>query len=221
MFLKYYCDILKLFIRTLFVINSNQDKKALANLLYELSNLNHIQRSGLVQFCYDNFETIAAHSHKVACIAYFLGTNLGANIEKVLTIALFHDATETRVSDINWIQKKYTSRNESLALHDQYAVIADSLKSSLLKLLEEYEIRQSLESKIVKDSDYIAYYITLRELEVKGNLEAKRRVEYETKDLNYMYLPESKELLREILKTDPNEWTRKLHIGTLKRAEVK
>ena len=193
----------------------------LTDLLYELSNLNHIPRSGLVQFCFEDFESIAVHSYKVAFIAYFLAGQKGANREQVLTMAIFHDATETRVGDSNWIQKKYIKRDEAQALQDQYQYIAPELKKDLLSNLNEYELRLSTEAKIVKDADYLAYFLTLKELEVKGNLEAKRRLEYETKQLDFLFFAESKQLMQSILETDPNNWTRNLHKGTMKEAIIK
>jgi len=195
-----------------------QNYPSIAKVLYELSNLNHIPRSGLIQFCFEDFESIAVHSYKVSFIAYFLAQIIGADLQKVLTMALFHDASETRVGDSNWIQKKYIKRDEKAAVTDQYVDLPSKIKDGLVSTIREYEERQSLESKIVKDADYIAYFITLKELALKGNQEAITRLEYETVNFDYLFNEESKVLLKEVLSTDPNSWTRELHKGTLKKS---
>jgi putative hydrolases of HD superfamily len=189
----------------------------LPDLLYELSAVDRIPRSGLVEFLFDNFESIGGHSYKVCIVAYFLATILDADLEKVQTMALFHDTTETRAGDSNWIQKKYINRDEQTALEDQYKDLPAKFTEKLLKTIAEYEERKSIESKIVKDADNIAYFITLKQLEVKGNLEAKKRLQYQTQNLDYFFLDESKTLLRSILATNPNEWTMAQHQNTMNK----
>ena len=183
---------------------------ALVSLLFEIAGLGRIQRSGISQYCYEDFETIADHSYKVAITAYFLAKMFDADVEKVLTMAIFHDVSETRVGDSNLPQKKYINRNEIIATQDQYLKIPDKLKNKILTNIQEYENRISLESKIVKDADYIAFYITLRQLEFKGNQEAKMRLDLARKKIDFLFLNESKKLLKFVLKGDPNDWTRSL-----------
>lgn len=194
---------------------------SLPNLLYELSNLQMIQRSGISQFLFEDFESLAEHHYKVIFIAYFLAQKLmakGKNLDmkKVLVMAIFHDANETRTGDSNWIQKPYLTQDEEKATREQFGDIDKPLSGELLEILEEYEERKSLESHVVKDADYIEYFICLRQLEVKGNKEATERIRYETKQLGFLYTNEGKALLREVLAVDPNEWTRKNHLGTHK-----
>jgi putative hydrolase of HD superfamily len=193
----------------------------IVSVLFEIAGLGRIPRSGLIQYCYEDFETIADHSHKVAYIAYFLAVMLNADIEKVLTMAIFHDVTETRVGDSNLPQKKYTIRNEQLAVKDQYSGLPAKLKSKLLAEIEEYEERKSLESKIVKDADYLAFYIVLKQLEFKGNKEAKIRLDLIRKKIDFLFLDESKKLLVAILKADPNDWSRAILSEIMKKRTFK
>lgn len=195
---------------------TNQNTDGVVKTFFELAGLGVIPRSGLIQYCYENFETIAGHSHKVAFIAYFLAIMLDADVGKVLSMSIFHDATETRVGDSNYPQKKYINRQEQMASQDQYSELSDKLKNALLANINEYEDRQSLESKIVKDADYLAFYIVLKQLEFKGNQEAKIRINLALNKADFLFLDESKTLLMEILNADPNQWTRSLLSETMK-----
>jgi putative hydrolases of HD superfamily len=193
----------------------------LVKVFFELAGLSVIPRSGLIQYCFENFETIAAHSHKVAFISYFLAIKLKADVGKVLTMAIFHDGTETRVGDSNYPQKKYIDRKESLAVTDQYSDLKVEEKEGLLKIIKDYEAKLSLEARIVKDADYLAFYIVAKQLELKGNQEAKFRIDLAKKKIDFLYLEESKKLLVEILNADPNSWTYPLLFETFKKKAYK
>lgn len=185
-------------------------------LLYELSNLNRVPRSGLYQFLYEDFESIAAHSFKVAVIAYFLARMMNLETGEVLLMALFHDCEETRTGDSNQIQKSYLNQDEEKAFSDQIKGIDAKLTEELIAMREKYKAKESEAAKVVKDSDYIEYFMSLKILSMKGNKEAMERIKYEMKNLDFMYTKVGKEVLKRVLETDPNEWTRSNHKGTMK-----
>jgi putative hydrolase of HD superfamily len=191
--------------------------KSLVNYLFEITNLDRVPRTGYYQFLYEDFESIASHSYKVAVIAYFLAKSLGLNEERVVVIALFHDTEETRTGDSNWIQKPYLKQDEGKSFSDQTSPLSKSLISDLVLLKKEYKEKKSDEAQIVKDADYIEYFMGLKILSMKGNREADKRLEYETKTLDFMYTKLGKQVLKEVLKTDPNGWTRVNHKGTMKK----
>lgn len=195
-------------------------RKGLAITLYELGNLSRVSRSGLYQFLYEDFESIAEHSYKVALIAYFLGKQLKADTSKILLIALFHDCAETRTGDGNWIQKPYIKTDEAAAIRDQLGLVGKDGEEAI-KAVGEYKTRDTVEAKIVKDADYIEYFMSLKILEMKGNKEATKRIGYETADLKFMYTKEGKALLKSVLATDPDEWTRVAHNQTMKEYKKK
>ena len=200
---------------------SKEETSEIVKTFFELAGLGVIPRSGLIQYCYENLETIAEHSHKVAFIAYFLAVMLKADVAKVLIMAILHDAAETRTGDSNYPQKKYIDRHEAEAIRDQYSDLPSEIKNQLLPNILEYEERKSLESKIVKDADYLAFYITLKQLEFKGNQEAEIRTDMARKIIDFLFLDKSKELLKQILNADPNQWTRPLLLETMKKKAYK
>ena len=189
----------------------------LANLLYELSNLDRVPRSGLYQFLYEDVESISQHTCKVAMIAYFMAKELDLDPGKVLLMAIFHDSMETRTSDSNWIQKQYVEQNEKKATEDQLQVLDEATQTEIKEAITNYKERKTPEAKVVKDADYIEYFMTLKTEEMKGNREATKRLQYETVNLDFLYTDLGKKLLKEVLKTDPNGWTRTDHHKTMKQ----
>lgn len=136
--------------------------KADVNLLYELGQLAHIQRN----YPYTRgAPTVAAHCQRVAIIALMLARTEKANVEKCLLMAIFHDATEVRTGDPSPFQKPFVKRDEDKAAETQFA--RTSLPD-IIPLLKEYEHRETLEAKIVKDADMLAADLEMRELQAAG-----------------------------------------------------
>jgi len=191
--------------------------KSLVNYLFEIANLGRVSRSGYYQFLYEDFDSVASHSYKVAVIAYLLANSLDLDADKAVVIALFHDSQETRTGDSNWIQKPYLKQDEYKCFSDQIKFLGKNLLSKLVSLHKEYKQKNSKEAQVVSDANYLDYYMSLRILSMKGNREADKRLEYETKNLDFMYTKLGKQVLKEVLKADPNEWTRVSHKGTMKK----
>src|SRR5690606_37851502 len=95
----------------------------------------------------------------------------GANIEKVLTMCVFHDVGEARSGDQTWVHKKYVKVFEDEILNDQLKDITED--NSLFKTMSEYAERESVESKIAKDADKLDQYLLVKEYIMRGNKEAE------------------------------------------------
>lgn len=183
-------------------------KRRLSDLIYELASLSGIPRSGMPQFWFEDFESISEHHHKVTFCAYFLAKILKADINKVLLMALFHDCAETRTGDSNWVQKHYVKQDENKAITDQWSDLPDNLGKEIIELLKEYDKRESIESKIVKDADNIAFYITMKQLAFKGNKEAEYRLKNEATGPTAMNTELGENILKDIVNSEPNDWIR-------------
>ena len=193
--------------------------KALINFFFEIGVLRRLKRSYHLQVL-DAVESVAEHSHRAMIIAYFMAKHANADASKTMLMTAFHDMTETRVGDSNWVQKQYISQNEEQALNDQLAPLGE-LGDELRSILREYKLRESVESKIAKDADNVEYYMSLRELEIGGNLEAKRRLESDrAAKLDNLYTEAGKELVRIIKETHPTEWTWEVLRETSKRYKI-
>jgi putative hydrolases of HD superfamily len=151
-------------------------------------------------------------------VAYTLAKLVGCDAQKALMMSAFHDMPETRTSDSNWIQKQYMNQDEEKALHAQLSLMG-GLGDDIDDLLAEYQKRETLEAKVAKDADNIEYYLSLREIELRGNREAARRLSGKNV-LDTLYTDEAKELTRLLLEVGPTEWTLQDLRETFKKYKV-
>jgi 5'-deoxynucleotidase YfbR-like HD superfamily hydrolase len=120
-------------------------------------------------------------------------------------MALVHDLAETRTSDLSYVQKVYVKADEHASARDLFE--GTMLKDLNAEVLHEYEGRQSLESRVVKDADNLDIDIELKELEERGSQlakkwEATRKLVRDEK----LYTQSAKELWDEIQESDPASW---------------
>lgn len=177
------------------------ENKKIANFLYEVGVLAKTPRSGF-HLLGTGHQSVAEHVNRTVFIAYSLAL-MDGNVDmlKVLKMSLFHDISETRISDLNHIHQKYAERKEHNAIED----IADSIPfgHDLLNILSEYEKRQSKEAILVKDSDTLEWMMSLKEELDKGN---KRAEEWIKRASNKLKTDNAKRISKEIMLTDSNEW---------------
>jgi putative hydrolase of HD superfamily len=176
--------------------------QAVLDFLFEAGTLRNIlrahrQRLGITA------DNIADHSFRVALTGYFLGQAEGADLAKVLTMCLFHDITDTRTGDHNWVQKSYVATDEARAQADQLKRVLAS--DALLRILKEYAIGRSLEARVAKDADVLEEMLTLREYELMGSTEASRWLATENRP-DALQTETAKALAGRIRSADPQAW---------------
>ena len=177
------------------------DKRSIANFLFEASNLSQTPRSfhGLLG---TGRQSVAEHLNRMCYIAYVLARLDGTvDTDKVLLMTLFHDFSESRISDLNYVHQKYVTRDEEKAEHD----FAKQLPfgSEIESLLDEYKKKESRESLLVKDADTLDFILSLKEQMDIGNtraeewlIPAKKRMKTEI----------GKEVMEAILTTKSDAW---------------
>lgn len=173
-------------------------KNKLSNFLFEAAALKRLQRTGWQILGGGNKESIAEHSYMVVVIGYMLATELKADIQKVLTMGLFHDFSEGRTGDVYKLADLYVTVDEKKANKDTY-----SMYPTLGKIIEEYGEKKTIESQIVHDADNIALIIELKQLIENGNLNAK---EWLDANKDRLILKESKVLYEEIKSSNSQDW---------------
>ncbi len=145
--------------------------------LIELQRLKRLDRTGwTLRGLPNGTESVAAHSFGVAVVAMLLADELlsrgvEVDVERVLRIALLHDWAETRVGDMPKTANKYFgSESRKKAETAAFEDIVDSLTSRVkyLELHNEYERRESLESKLVKAADVLDLLVQVLALERAG-----------------------------------------------------
>ena len=144
--------------------------------LIELQRLKRLDRTGwTLRGLPNGTESVAAHSFGVAVAAMLLADELLArgvsvDMENVLRMALLHDWAEVRVGDMPRIATAYFGSDarkqaETRAFAD---VVSGLQKDLYAALYDDYEQRQSIESKLVKAADVLDLLVQLLALERAG-----------------------------------------------------
>jgi len=178
-----------------------KDMDKIADFLYETGILAKTPRSGFF-FLGSGEQSVAEHVNRVCYTAYSLAKMNGqVDTGKVVQMALFHDISESRISDLNYVHQKYTERLEDKAHQN----LADSLPfgEAVKELIDEYEERESLESKIVKDADNLEFVISLKEQQDIGNARAEAWL---PSALQRLKTEEGKQLGAVIMEIDSDRW---------------
>lgn len=177
------------------------DNKSIANFLFEVGMLAKTPRSGF-HFLGTGEQSVAEHVNRTAFIGYTLAQMDGTvDTLKILKMCLFHDLSETRISDLNHIHQKYVERKEHSAIQD----ITDSVPfgKDMFDTLSEYEKRESKESIIVKDSDGLEWILALKEEIDTGNSRAADWIGFA---IGRLKTPQAKEIAEAVMNTDSNDW---------------
>lgn len=136
-------------------------------LLYEIGNFRHMRRMW-ERFLNPDFQNNTEHSFRVAWIALVLAAHEKAGgHEKILKMALVHDLPESRCGDVDYIARQYTKRDEHTAVEDIFSGTA--LGEEMVALFHEYEKRECVEAKIVKDADNLDVEFELQEQKARGH----------------------------------------------------
>ena len=136
--------------------------KHIANLLFEVRILKDIVRSGYA-FLGSGKETIAEHSFMTAFICFTMARlDPDADSEKLVTMALVHDIAEARTGDLNYVEKKYCTTDETKAISHlkKHIPFGNDIKA----LVDEFNLGESKEAKLANDADQISFILELKKL---------------------------------------------------------
>ena len=192
----------------------HMDKKQLkniTNLIYEAAAVKRMKRTGWMLLG-DNEEGVGEHSFMTCVIAYLLAKQIRANspeqsrrisMETVLVMSVFHDFHEARTGDLDKIAKFYMKRDQDKANRHIFARIDDEL----LKTLDTYEQKQTLEARIVYEANVIAFAVELKLLIEKGNVHAKEWLDANTSRLR---IPEAIAIAKSLSKASSQDWWKRI-----------
>lgn len=185
--------------------------------LYELGSLKNIQR-GWRQHLAMDVENVLEHTIRVVWLALIISKMEGKGDEnKILKMALVHDMSETRTSDLSYVQKVYVKADEEKSAEHLFD---KTLVEDYLDILKEYDKRESIEAKIVKDADNLEVDLELMELEERGSkLREKWNTDENRKKVRNekLYTESAKKLWDDIQTSDPSSW----HIKSNKWLKIK
>jgi putative hydrolase of HD superfamily len=173
--------------------------------IYEMGALRFIQRSWH-RFLGPNFANNTEHLFRVAMIALVIAKREQAtNLEKILLMALIHDIPESRTGDVDYISRQYTERNEEKGIED---MLEGTSLPDLVELWKEYERKDCLEAKIVKDADNLDVDFELQEQKASGYgtlFESKANMRARVAATK-LYTATAKQMWKELQGSNPHDW---------------
>ena len=175
--------------------------------LYEVGTLRFLSRVWIQLLRERDVANLAEHSFRVAWTAMAIAKHEGADVGKVAKMALVHDISESRTGDAHYVSRLYVERDEARAIRDMFTDTI--LGDEFVQLWNEYEARETLEAKCVKDADWLDVDIELQEFYTKGEKIAQARVWHESREKGVypkLYTETGKRLWKAFYESDPHAW---------------
>ncbi|EKD30400.1 MAG: hypothetical protein ACD_78C00067G0002 [uncultured bacterium (gcode 4)] len=147
--------------------------KKITNLIFESLHLKRIKHEWWRLCGVENPDSVAEHSLNAAQIGYILAKMEWADAQKVVTMLVWHDITETRSGDHNKIAARYLlgkKEAEERIIHDQFDWLP--FADDIFALFHEFEEKITLEGKIAKDADYLEVAFQAKAYVELGHVEA-------------------------------------------------
>lgn len=175
--------------------------KSIADFLFEVGMLKRTPRSGF-QFLGTGKETVAEHSLRTAVIGYVLGKmSADLDVNRIVSMCLFHDLVEARTGDLNYVNKKYVTADEEAATRDMTENLP--FGDEVRRFINEFNERQTPESLAAHDADQIEMILQLKEL---GDLGNRYSQDWISSALKRLRTDDGMRLARSILNTDFSAW---------------
>jgi len=175
--------------------------KELADFLFEVGMLQKTPRSGF-QFLGSGRESVAEHVLRTIFIGYVLGTqDPGVDQLKLLTMCLFHDLSEARTGDMNYVNKKYVTVDEEKAVRE----LAETLPfgDDITSLIGEFNEKKTAEAQLAHDADQLALILQLKECGDLGNKYSREWIAFAVQRL---FTDRGRKLADAIMETDSSHW---------------
>lgn len=127
-------------------------------------------------------ESVAEHSWRLAIMIYLLQDELkGCNVDKMVTMALFHDISEVKFGDVPGFNKtKKDVEKEKKVLEEISEEYKELGINQIIDVVKEIDIKESKEAKIVNALDKLEGLIQHNEADISTWID----LEY---DLNLTY----------------------------------
>lgn len=175
------------------------------DFLYEIGCFRFVDRTWK-QYFRGNIENNAEHAFRVMWIALILARREGAlDHGKILKMAAMHDVSESRTGDAHIMSRLYTQRDENRAVKDIFH--ETSFSEDMLDLWEEYEKRESIEAKIVKDADSLDVdFEIMEQSSVNPTLFDSFKQQRREGVYPRLYTESARKIFDEIYSTNPTNW---------------
>lgn len=175
--------------------------ESIADFLFEVGMLCKTPRSGY-QFLGSGRESVAEHVLRTVFVGYALcKVDPALNELRVLKMCVLHDLPEARTGDMNYVNKKYVKVDEAKAVREltNGLFFGDDIRQAI----EEFNAKETKESRIVRDADQIALILQLKEYGDLGNKYSDEWIKYA---MQRLCTEEGKKLAARIIETDSSHW---------------
>ena len=155
------------------------DAKALhlLRLISRMERLESLPRTGWIVSGIPSPESIAAHVYMVSVTALWIADQIEEPVDKerVMRIALLHDAGEAMLTDLPWPVKRFVDPE---VLHDAEEratqVIFEHSPESWTRAVSDYNAADCLEARIVKAADRIQMLAKALQYAAQGHGDTSR-----------------------------------------------
>lgn len=173
----------------------------IVDFLFEIGILAKTPRSGF-HFLGSGKQSVAEHLCRTAYVGYVLAS-LEGDVDKGLTVmmCLFHDISEGRTGDLNYVHQKYVQADEQQALQEMTKNLP--FGEEIKTMLENYSKKESKESLLAKDADNIEWILSLKEQADLGN---KRAEEWMGNAIKRLKTEVAQKLAETICNTSSDHW---------------
>ena len=181
--------------------------KDITHLLFEAAHLKRTPRSGF-NFLGAGKESVAEHTFCTLFIAWVM-TKLepGVDALRLLTMCMAHDLPESRMGDLNYVQKRYVTADEASVLNHMGG--ETGLGSDIADLLHEFNGGATLEARLARDADQISLVIELKTL---ADIGYKPPRKWLPKVMQRLRTDTGKRIAEAIARTDWDAWWLKNYV---------
>lgn len=173
--------------------------------LLEVSFLGREPHNGVKYLGERNPISVSEHSFIAAHVAVTIAIMEGKDMKEAAFIMLFHDLPESRMGDMNSINKNYVKAiiEEDKILLEQIKAFPKNLREEIIKYFLDFEEHCSDMGKITKDADVIALVISLLEYKARG---LQKTELFLKNSKNRLYTESGKKLFNSLLDCDASDF---------------
>jgi putative hydrolase of HD superfamily len=180
------------------------------DFLYEIASLRNVPRGWRQHLGFDVASDLE-HTFRLIWLALLISRMEKLGDENlIIKMALVHDVAETRTSDHSYVQKVYVTADDERAADDMFK---GTSFADLREVLKQYEKRDTIEAKIVKDADNLDIDLELKEIEELGSKLPQKWTQNNRKLVRdeKLYTESAKQLWDQIQASDPSNWHRNMN----------
>jgi putative hydrolases of HD superfamily len=140
----------------------------------DVGKLKRISRKGWVSWAkVKRPESVADHSFRSAILAMCLSDLRGLDTEKMVRMALLHDAHEALIGDYDYFDKKkigpdQVKEREENAINTIFSVLPETIRGKYILLADEYRRQETEDANLVRQIDLIEMVMQALEYEKEG-----------------------------------------------------